>query len=154
MRRYQTIPRSKQRIASVCRLDNKHVEPSTVDASLIKRIGKILLHHDGAARGVDQDRCRFHPRQPLAINQPQRAGLKRTMQRHDIGITKQLFQGNELHVRSLWRGASATRRGHDLHAKGLCHLGNLLPDSAIADQAQCFTLKLNQRLQRKREVGS
>ena len=102
-----------------------------------------LVDHPAAA-AVDQQRPRFHPRQPLGAEQA--AGLlgQRGVEGDHVGAGEQLVEIEQLDVEPARRGGVEERvEGHHLHLEGAGARRHPLADAAEADDAQGLALQLD-----------
>src|ERR1700733_13852438 len=85
------------------RLDFEHVDPRARDFLFLQRRQKRRLIDDGAARGIDEERCPLHPLEILGADQATRFLAQNKMNRDDVGFGEQsLFRDRE----SAGRGCS------------------------------------------------
>jgi hypothetical protein len=111
-----------------------------VQLLLSQRGEKIAFHHDGAARGIDQDRAGLHQRQLFRAHQPARALAEHEVDGHDVRSLEKMFFTYFLDSRLrrfLLRQVLAP--GHAVHAEGLADRRDARADVAQPEQAEGFS---------------
>jgi len=94
------------------------------------------------ARGVDDDRGRFHQFEFVLADHVARRSVQRDMQRHDIGGAQQFAQQAELHIVPVGLAFGQPRDIEILHAHAerLREPRNLLADRSEANDAERFVV--------------
>ncbi|GBC83117.1 hypothetical protein HRbin10_02257 [bacterium HR10] len=119
------------------RLLGEDVQARGGDPPRIETLEQRRLIHQLAARCVDEDHARLHPRDRFPIDHPSRRARERRMKRDDVGEGQQLLQRDEPHVQVLREALRDERIMSDhRHAEGLRSFGHLLPHLPKPDEAE------------------
>ena len=115
MRREQQPARAlaferEQRVVVRRRLGGIDVDRRAAEMARRKMRGERRLVDDAAARGLDQDRARFHRPERTVIDHAARLRDQRHMQRHHVGGGQQLVERQRLRAQRLRRAEVARRR--------------------------------------------
>src|SRR6185437_5569327 len=90
------VGKPQQRPIMRRRLDSEGVKHSAAELSGLERIVERLIIDQRAARSVDEERARLHPRQRIAIDESCRLWRDPRMQADDVGLLQQLAQRDML----------------------------------------------------------
>ena len=98
VRRDDAVVETQQRIVGVDRLDLGDVERRPRQPPALEGRGERAAVDDRAARGVDQDRGRFHQRQRASVDEVTRLGGRRAVDGHVVGLRQQLLERHQAHA--------------------------------------------------------
>src|SRR5207249_3704127 len=89
VRRQHDVVEAEERVAIRQRLDVEHVQRGAGDAARAQRVQQRLLVHDRLARGVDEERARFHEGQVARGDEPARLVRQPVVHADDVALAQQ-----------------------------------------------------------------
>ena len=86
----------QKRMVGIWRLLHQHIDRRAGEVSRLERGYQIVLDHESAPRGVNEDCSWFHGGDRFAIDQTLGFSTHRQVQRHEVGSRKQREQVGQL----------------------------------------------------------
>ena len=140
MRGQRHILHARERVIRRERLGVEYIEPGVADMAAVERPDERCLVDQGAARGIDQDRARFHPRDAAGVDDAAGAVVEGEMQRDHVGPRQQGVELDQRHARVRARAAVP---GDHLHADAARDPHHLAADAAEPDHAEHLSGELH-----------